>query len=313
MTERDLITGAVIIRFLLRAGLSITGILFLLIPCYSAEAVMIDFDSLPGMTNEVAALVPEESRLTDAFLSSHGVSFTSAAGYVAVVNHGDPTPSPPNIIGGVRENGQLSHGTYIDFAFFYPSNSAIAGVTDFVSIRGELRPYPGATATMTAYSISGEVLGSVTADDCEVGLTLSLSLPGIHCVRLTQDSAIPGWSDGSIGFDNLMFNTVIPVFEMIPGDLNADGAVNSADLDIVRSNWNTTVLSGDLLGGDPSGDGYVGSADLDIVRANWLAGTSAAVPEPGVPGLLALGLSCVILRRRDGRPQCGTPINGRRI
>ena len=61
-----------------------------------------------------------------------------------------------------------------------------------------------------------------------------------------------------------------------PGDLNGDGQVGSADLDIVRSHWGETVPAGDLLSGDPSGDGTVGSADLDIIRGNWGAGTPVA-------------------------------------
>ena len=64
--------------------------------------------------------------------------------------------------------------------------------------------------------------------------------------------------------------------EFLPGDLNLDQAVNFADLDLVRANWNRDVFPGSLIDGDPSGDGYVGSADLDIVRGNW-----GAVPSAG--------------------------------
>ena len=70
---------------------------------------------------------------------------------------------------------------------------------------------------------------------------------------------------------------VVKISGTIPsGDLNADGLVNSADLDIIRANWGAMVPVGSLLNGDPSGDGLVGSADLDIIRANWGAGVSAA-------------------------------------
>ena len=71
------------------------------------------------------------------------------------------------------------------------------------------------------------------------------------------------------------------VIKISPGttptaDLNSDGHVDSADLDLVRMNWQTTVSPGDLLHGDASGDGTVGSADLDIIRANWGVGAAAA-------------------------------------
>ena len=88
----------------------------------------------------------------------------------------------------------------------------------------------------------------------------------------------------------------------LEGDLNGDGLVGSADLDIVRSHWGETVEQGNLLEGDPSGDGTVGSADLDIVRANWGQGTpssASAVPEP-VGGILLLGGLIALLRRYRG-------------
>ena len=65
----------------------------------------------------------------------------------------------------------------------------------------------------------------------------------------------------------------------LSGDLNADGFVGSADLDIVRANWGQTVPAGSLSDGDPSGDGLVGSADLDIVRANWGTNIPAAANQ----------------------------------
>ena len=82
------------------------------------------------------------------------------------------------------------------------------------------------------------------------------------------------------------------------GDLNNDGLVGSADLDIVRGNWGSTVTPGDLPSGDPSGDGLVGSADLDIVRANWGATAPASVPEPGIAMLLICAAACLIVRRK---------------
>lgn len=79
----------------------------------------------------------------------------------------------------------------------------------------------------------------------------------------------------------------------IEGDLDGDGFVGLADLDIVLGFWNQTVAPGDPLSGDPSGDGYVGLEDLDLVLGHWNAGTpptgGAAIPEPGTLALLGLG------------------------
>ena len=84
----------------------------------------------------------------------------------------------------------------------------------------------------------------------------------------------------------------------LEGDLNDDGMVGSADLDVVRGNWGQTVDAGCLSCGDPSGDGMVGSADLDIIRGNWGATAAAtAVPEPGTIVLLLLGVTGLLLRR----------------
>jgi hypothetical protein len=83
------------------------------------------------------------------------------------------------------------------------------------------------------------------------------------------------------------------------GDLNGDGLVGSADLDIVRANWGQPA-SGPAQG-DPSGDGVVGSADLDIVRANWGNTASAAVvPEPAGLMMILLGSLGVLVSRRRG-------------
>ena len=87
--------------------------------------------------------------------------------------------------------------------------------------------------------------------------------------------------------------------EPLTGDLNDDGMVGGADLDIVRANWGQSVAGG-ASQGDPSSDGVVGGDDLDIVRANWGATAAAsAVPEPGTLALLLLGAGFLMLRRKE--------------
>ena len=84
----------------------------------------------------------------------------------------------------------------------------------------------------------------------------------------------------------------------LTGDLNTDGFVGIADLNIVLGNWNLNVPPGDPSA-DPSGDNFNGIADLNVVLGNWNAGTppgASAVPEPGTLAVLGLGVP-VLLRR----------------
>ena len=128
---------------------------------------------------------------------------------------------------------------------------------------------------------------SLTAEDVTVGIPVYVRL---------QLPAVEGGFRQTF-FDDLEL-TVSGGGSGLEGDLNGDGLVGSADLDIVRGNWGATVTAGNLLSGDPSGDGSVGSADLDIVRANWGATSAASVPEPGVCVLMLLATLAVVLRRK---------------
>ena len=90
-------------------------------------------------------------------------------------------------------------------------------------------------------------------------------------VRFTVDS-------GLFGVAGLFLSQLDASGTGLPGDLNNDGFVGSADLDLVRGNWGATGTPG--MNGDANDDGLVNSADLDIVRGNWGSSAAAAVPEP---------------------------------
>ncbi len=84
------------------------------------------------------------------------------------------------------------------------------------------------------------------------------------------------------------------------GDLDDDGFVGIADLNLVLGNWNQNVPPGDPLA-DPSDDGFVGIADLNVVLGNWNAGNppvdTAAVPEPATLSLIGLAGAALLGRR----------------
>jgi hypothetical protein len=92
-----------------------------------------------------------------------------------------------------------------------------------------------------------------------------------------------------------------PLAVALIGDLNGDGFVGIADLNIVLGAWNQNVTPGDPLAGDPTGDGFVGIADLNLILGNWNTGTppisGANIPEP--TSAAALGLSSLIVLWRN--------------
>jgi hypothetical protein len=165
----------------------------------------------PAMANSPGAAVPAGSQLSTQFLASNGVSFSSGAGYVAVVNHvagcGAPcTPTPPTIIGGTAANGTLSYGTPITAAFFSTANTATKATAGFVRVLGDKFP-DGSTATLEAYGVGGNLLGSVSVNEGTTfgqGADLSLTLAGIQSVRFFSNGA-------TIGFDNFEFGELSAV------------------------------------------------------------------------------------------------------
>ncbi len=179
--------------------LACLALLTLVTPFARAQNVL-TFDTLPAMGNAPGAVVPVASRLSTLYQATLGVRFSSGAAFIAVISHGAATPSAPNIIGGTTAAGALRYLEPIHATFVDPANPANPATTNFVSVRGDLLAVPG-SATLRAFGLDGSLLGSVTAPDVSSGVLLSLSLPGIHRVEITQTS-------GTIGMDNFTFNNV---------------------------------------------------------------------------------------------------------
>ena len=244
--------------------------------CHAQEVLTIDFDSIQGMRNLPGSSVPESSRLTDQFLSSHGVSFLSEAGYAAVCIHEGvgtsspmPTQSPPNILGGTTADGKIAYSGPITITFHDPTDPARSAVTDFVKIRGEMAPVDGASAKMEAFGLDGKLLGSVSDFDSSAGLTLSLSLPGIHSIRLTQQNS--GEPFGTIGYDNLEFHRV----SATALELANDGKVGPSSFRItmvdIRPTWPVFLGYPDFLPETPVTLPNYSIAKDEITYRSWTA------------------------------------------
>ncbi len=157
--------------------------------------------------------------------------------------------------------------------------------------------------TVTWY-IDGKRFQTIMGTDFQ-GLTTDLYLGN----RAGLNRDLTGWIDDLQIYNwALAPEQVVELFEnpgetidpfvALEGDLNGDGLVGSADLDIVRGNWGQSVPPGDLGRGDANGDGLVNSTDLDVIRANWGATAAFSIPEPagGLLVMIVAGFGC--LRRK---------------
>jgi hypothetical protein len=152
--------------------------------------VLITFESIPGITAITlypdGSAVPAGARLSTQLQMSDGLSFSSTAGYVALVRLGSGhATSGLNGIGGVNTSNVLKYNQPVVITFSMPGSPSTPAITDFVSIRGDQLAASG-SAKMEAFDVGGALIRSLTAADVSGGLTLSLSIPNIHSIRLTQ-------------------------------------------------------------------------------------------------------------------------------
>ena len=177
----------------------------------AATTLTFEEPGITAMSNSSGAAVPLASQLSNFYLSTFGVKFSSMGGFAAVVNHGFPalTPSPPNIIGGTNTAGQLDYSKAIFASFFSPSDGTTQATTNSVSVLGDLFGFGSGTVTLEVYDVSGVLLGSMTAPDNfprGTGAVLSISVAGIHSAKFFSSNA-------TVGFDNFSFNDLNAVPE----------------------------------------------------------------------------------------------------
>ena len=207
---------------------------------------------------------------------------------------------------GTRVKSRMSEGTYnldADIPLLQDGDTYL-----MIAKNGNI----GQTGSNTLWIIPESGFDICTADGIVTEQELDDNCVGTATGNLLSNTISSGaylqlanwWGAGT--FDEfrmgLTLEDVTPLGEDpapgLAGDLDGDGFVGSADLDIIRAAWGETVTGGGPEG-DPSGDGFVGSADLDIVRGNWGASSPVAVPEPNVLLLAMFGFAafCAIRRR----------------
>ena len=107
----------------------------------------------------------------------------------------------------------------------------------------------------------------------------------------------------SIGNDELMLalnagGNVDFRFNVLPGDVNQDGAVNIGDLTLLAAQWNQSGQTGDL-----NGDGHVDIGDLTALASAWQTNLPSGSPAHRlVPGGCSVGSGH---RRADRRQHFG--------
>ncbi len=115
------------------------------------------------------------------------------------------------------------------------------------------------TATWTlAHSISNDKL------------TIDLHSTGTSAVKDSAGNALDGeWTNSTSSYpsgNGVAGGDFNFAFQVLPGDVNQDGIVNSQDLAAVASSWLTAGVAGDV-----NADGIVNSQDLATISSQWLS------------------------------------------
>jgi Dockerin type I domain len=263
-----------------------------------ATSVIVNFDDyasvgLSLMPNSPGAPVPLASQLSNQYLASEGLLFSSTSNYVAIGSFG--TSSPPAGIGGVASNGDLSYDDPTKITFFLPGTSTPA-VTDSVSITGDPDGIPTQPATFSAYDINGVLIASFTKFD--IGGTNNIwtvSSPAIHSVVFSGGNQGEPYGSGTgIALDDLTFDSLIPARR---GDANGDGIVDATDLSILVSHIGTSV-SGGYTVGDFNGDGVVNADDFAIFAWGVVEYNTSIIDVPEPSAWYVVAIVCCLNQRR---------------
>ncbi len=168
-----------------------------------AATTVLDFETA-AMPNAGPAPVPVASQLANQYKATLGVSFSSGAGYAAVVCHCGNTKSGQNVIGGTNAGGLLDYSQPISAGFYNTANLAQLATTDFVKIWLDFIPLGSGTVTLQAFDALGAQIGSISTIDNGAVQSLSLGMAGIQSVKFFSDNQ-------TVAFDDFEFGDLTPV------------------------------------------------------------------------------------------------------
>lgn len=200
---------------------ALAGVLLPALAQAAPAPLTIDFEDQAGVDYMPGTLVTSASRLADQYLASHGVRFSSGAGYAAVLNLGTNHAQSGRIgVIGTSSDGRVNYGTELRVSFFDVLTGS-AGVTDFVSWTTD-RLGDNRDVTLKAYGLDGQLIVQQTWADSG-WKQISLSTQGIHSVVFS--------GTGYAALDDLSFNPIHNAASPVPEPTS--GALVLAGLGIV--------------------------------------------------------------------------------
>jgi autotransporter-associated beta strand protein len=161
------------------------------------------------------------------------------------------------------------------------NGATIEDYVDYISadVNGSSRPVKNGDGALEAASVTykdlltlDQFIAHKTGDFNWDGIELNggdWSIFGSHYNHAPSEFSYTNysWFDGDVTFDGLVDENDYRRLTL-PGDLNYDGTVNSADEAILQSHFGQNVLARNAALGDITEDGVVNNADLAILQAH---------------------------------------------
>ena len=178
-----------------------------------AQPVTLNFNDLAGMQDVPGSLVPDFARLSNQYLASHGIAFSSDSGapYVAIVSLGGGN----NAIGSVDAGGMLAYDAGFHVEFFLPGDPSVAAGTDRFLAGFNARGMMPRVASIQGFGIDGNLITGNYSGTPDVGIESTVGigpLPagGEDPVLLFHSIQFAGGFIGQVAWDDFAFSTPVP-------------------------------------------------------------------------------------------------------